>query len=50
MYESDEEFGTLPVITTEYVDMNLPSVKIERTNNNNNNNDRLTAFDPGQPR
>ena len=28
VYESDEEFGTLPVITPEHVDLNLPSVKI----------------------
>ena len=28
MYESDEEFGTLPVITPDHVDLNLPSNKI----------------------
>jgi len=27
VYESDKEFGTLPVITPEHVDLNLPSVK-----------------------
>ena len=31
VYESDEEFGTLPVITPEHVDLNLPSVKIDHT-------------------
>jgi len=31
VYESDEEFGTLPVITPERVDLNLPSVKIDHT-------------------
>ena len=31
MYEPGEEFGTLPVITPEHVDLNLPSVKIDHT-------------------
>ena len=29
MYESDEEFGTLPVITADHVDLNLSSNKID---------------------
>jgi len=31
VYESDEEFGTLPVITPEHADLNLPSDEIDST-------------------
>ena len=44
MYESDEEFDTLPVITPEHVDLNLPSVKIDRTKLEHLNADQKDAL------
>ena len=44
VYESDEEFGTLPVITPEHVDLNLPSVKIDRTKLEHLNADQKDAL------
>ena len=44
MYESDEEFGTLPVITPEHVDLNLPSVKIDHTKLEHLNADQKDAL------
>ena len=43
VYESDEEFGTLPVTTPEYVDLNLPSVKIDHTKLEHLNADQKDA-------
>jgi len=40
MYESDEEFRTLPVITSEHVDLNLPSVKIDHSKSEHLNADQ----------
>ena len=44
VYESDEEFGTLPVITPEHVDLNLPSVKIDHTKLEHLNADQKHAL------
>ena len=44
VYESDEEFGTLPVITPEHVDLNLPSVKIDHTKLEHLNADQKDAL------
>ena len=44
LYESDEEFGTLPVITPEHVDLNLPSVRIDHTKLEHLNADQKDAL------
>ena len=44
VYESDEEFGTFPVITPEHVDLNLPSVKIDHTKLEHLNADQKDAL------
>jgi len=44
VYESDEEFGTLPVITPDHVDLNLPSNKIDPTKLQHLNADQKGAL------
>jgi len=44
VYKSDEEFGTLPVIIPEHVDLNLPSVKIDHTKLEHLNADQKDAL------
>jgi len=44
VYESDEEFGTLPVITPEHVDLNLPSVNIDQSKLEHLNADQKNAL------